>query len=67
VPARALQELERIVAAAGDEQIRIGVRANQVVFEVGGVVLSSPPHRGPVPQLSPAAARELRARATAVR
>jgi DNA polymerase III subunit beta len=41
VPARALQELERIVAQAGDEQIRIGVRSNQVVFEVGGVVLSS--------------------------
>ena len=41
VPARALQELERIVAAAGEEQIRIGVRANQVVFEVAGVVLSS--------------------------
>ena len=41
VPARALQELERIVTAAGDESIRIGVRANQVVFEVGGVVLSS--------------------------
>jgi DNA polymerase-3 subunit beta len=39
VPARALQELERIVTAAGDEQIR--VRANQVVFEVAGVVLSS--------------------------
>jgi DNA polymerase-3 subunit beta len=41
VPARALQELERIVAAGADESIRIGVRANQVVFEVGGVVLSS--------------------------
>lgn len=41
VPARALQELERIVAQAGAEDIRIGVRANQVVFEVAGVVLSS--------------------------
>jgi DNA polymerase-3 subunit beta len=44
VPARALQELERIVNQshpAGEEQIRIGVRANQVVFEVAGVVLSS--------------------------
>jgi len=43
VPARALQELERIVTAApsAQEQIRIGVRANQVVFEVAGVVLSS--------------------------
>jgi DNA polymerase-3 subunit beta len=41
VPARALQELERIVGQAGAEAIRIGVRANQVVFEVGGTVLSS--------------------------
>lgn len=43
VPARALQELERIVHAAppAHDQIRIGVRANQVVFEVGGLVLSS--------------------------
>lgn len=43
VPARALQELERIVAAdpAAHERIRVGVRANQVVFEVGGVILSS--------------------------
>jgi len=41
VPARALQELERIVSQTSEEQIRIGVRANQVVFEVAGVVLSS--------------------------
>jgi len=41
VPARALQELERIVSQGAEEQIRIGVRANQVVFEVSGVVLSS--------------------------
>jgi DNA polymerase-3 subunit beta len=41
VPARALQELERIVAQVGEDQIRIGVRANQVVFEVAGIVLSS--------------------------
>jgi DNA polymerase-3 subunit beta len=41
VPARALQELERIVAQVGEEQIRIAVRANQVVFEAGGIVLSS--------------------------
>jgi DNA polymerase-3 subunit beta len=41
VPARALQELERIVTQGGDDSIRIGVRANQVVFEVGGIVLSS--------------------------
>jgi DNA polymerase-3 subunit beta len=41
VPARALQELERLVAQSDAEQIRIGVRTNQVVFEVGGMVLSS--------------------------
>jgi DNA polymerase-3 subunit beta len=41
VPARALQELERLTAQAGADSIAIGVRANQVVFEVGGMVLSS--------------------------
>ncbi len=41
VPARALQELERIVSQGGQDQIRIGVRSNQVVFEVAGIVLSS--------------------------
>lgn len=43
VPARALQELERIVGAAkvDDAVIEIGVRANQVVFKAGEVVLSS--------------------------
>ena len=41
VPARALQELERIVAAADTDSIHIGVRSNQVVFQVGDVVLSS--------------------------
>ncbi len=42
VPARALQELERIVSAGGaSETIEIGVRANQVVFKAGDVVLSS--------------------------
>jgi DNA polymerase-3 subunit beta len=41
VPARALQELERIVAGSVAEEIRIGVRENQVVFEVGEVMLSS--------------------------
>jgi DNA polymerase-3 subunit beta len=39
VPARALQELERIAGNA--ERIRIGVRANQIVFEVGEIILSS--------------------------
>lgn len=41
VPARALEELRTVVAATGAEAIRIGVRSNQVVFEVGGAVLSS--------------------------
>jgi DNA polymerase-3 subunit beta len=41
VPARALEELRTIVAATGAEAIRIGVRSNQVVFEVAGAVLSS--------------------------
>jgi DNA polymerase III subunit beta len=41
VPARALDELKSVVAGAGADQIRISPRANQVVFEVGGVVLSS--------------------------
>jgi DNA polymerase-3 subunit beta len=44
VPARALQELSRIAQAADgaeDPELRVGVRSNQVVFEVGGVVLSS--------------------------
>ncbi|MBI5106087.1 MAG: DNA polymerase III subunit beta [Solirubrobacterales bacterium] len=41
VPARALEELRSVVGSTGAETIRIGVRANQVVFEVGGAVLSS--------------------------
>jgi DNA polymerase-3 subunit beta len=41
VPARALDELRSIVGNTGADLIRIGVRANQVVFEVGGAVLSS--------------------------
>ncbi len=41
VPARALQELERLSAGGEEDSIRIGVRANQIVFELGGVVLSS--------------------------
>lgn len=41
VPARALDELRTVVASTGADVIRIGVRANQVVFEVGGAVLSS--------------------------
>ena len=42
VPARALQELARDRARPPTPtSSRIGVRANQIVFEVGGVVLSS--------------------------
>ncbi len=41
VPARALQELTRIVQHEGAETLGVSVRANQVVFEAGGVVLSS--------------------------
>jgi DNA polymerase III subunit beta len=41
VPARALDELRAVVANTGADVIRIGVRSNQVVFEVGGAVLSS--------------------------
>jgi DNA polymerase III subunit beta len=40
VPARALEELGRLVRD-DVEAIRIGMRANQVVFEVGGAALSS--------------------------
>src|SRR5688572_22357624 len=41
VPARALQELTRIAGQASADTLTVTVRANQVVFEVGGVVLSS--------------------------
>jgi DNA polymerase-3 subunit beta len=41
VPARALQELTRIVTQVGAEQLSVAVRTNQVIFEAGGVVLSS--------------------------
>jgi DNA polymerase-3 subunit beta len=41
VPARALQELTRIVQQGGAEGLTVSVRANQVVFEAAGVVLSS--------------------------
>src|ERR687894_323440 len=41
VPARAMQELQRIVTAAGDAPLTVSQRGTQVVFEVGGVVLSS--------------------------
>jgi len=41
VPARALQELTRIVQQGAAEDLTVSVRANQVVFEAAGVVLSS--------------------------
>jgi len=41
VPARALQELTRIVQHGNAETIAVSLRSNQVVFEVAGVVLSS--------------------------
>jgi DNA polymerase III subunit beta len=57
VPARALEELARVVQQTGAERIEIGVRANQVVFGVGAVTLSSrlidgqfPNHRQLLPE-----------------
>jgi len=41
VPARALQELARIAQASDAERLTVSVRTNQVVFEAGGVLLSS--------------------------
>jgi DNA polymerase-3 subunit beta len=41
VPARALQELARVAGHVEDEELRISVRQNQVLFELGGVILSS--------------------------
>ena len=56
VPARALQELERVADTSDDAVLRIGVRSNQVVFQAGRVVLSSrlidgqfPNYRGLLP------------------
>jgi DNA polymerase-3 subunit beta len=41
VPARALQELARVAAAAEEGQLKVSVLQNQVVFELDGVVLAS--------------------------
>jgi DNA polymerase-3 subunit beta len=41
VPARALQELTRIVQQTEAERLSVSVRTNQVIFEAGGFVLSS--------------------------
>ena len=41
VPSRALQELARLVGADPDASLAVSVRANQVLFTLGRVVLSS--------------------------
>ncbi len=41
VPARALQELARLVTHAGQERLSVSVRQNQVLFTLGRIVLSS--------------------------
>jgi DNA polymerase III subunit beta len=41
VPARALQEVSRIIADTGADQITISAAENQVVFGIGPVILSS--------------------------
>jgi len=41
VPARALQELARLVQQLDGETLTVGVRQNQIVFQLGDVVLSS--------------------------
>jgi DNA polymerase-3 subunit beta len=41
VPARALSELTRIAGATEADALAVSVRTNQVVFEIGGTVLSS--------------------------
>jgi DNA polymerase-3 subunit beta len=41
VPARALQELARVAAHAEDAELEVSVRQNQVLFVLGGTVLSS--------------------------
>jgi DNA polymerase-3 subunit beta len=41
VPARALQELARIAQAGDEPELTVGVGQNQVVFEIGEIVLSS--------------------------
>jgi DNA polymerase III subunit beta len=57
VPARALQLLERIAQQTDADDLAVGVRENQIVFEVDGVVLSSrliegqfPNHRQLLPE-----------------
>ncbi len=41
VPARALQELARVAAHAAEDELRVAVQRNQIVFLLGRTVLSS--------------------------
>jgi DNA polymerase-3 subunit beta len=41
VPARALQELARVTGYSEEEELRISVRQNQILFELDGIILSS--------------------------
>jgi DNA polymerase-3 subunit beta len=41
VPARALQELARIAQSVGEQDLAISLGQNQIVFELGSIVLSS--------------------------
>lgn len=41
VPARALQELARVAAHAAEEELRVAVQRNQIVFLLGRTILSS--------------------------
>ncbi len=41
VPARALQELARVAAHAGEDELRVAVQRNQIVFLLGRTILSS--------------------------
>jgi DNA polymerase-3 subunit beta len=41
VPARALQELARVAAHAEDDDLRVAVQRNQIVFVLGRTILSS--------------------------
>jgi DNA polymerase-3 subunit beta len=41
VPARALQELARIAQSAEEPELTVSLGQNQIVFEIGGIVLSS--------------------------
>ena len=62
VPARALRELARIIAAEGAEEVEIALPRNQAVFQRrrrGPLVAAD---RGPVPELAPADPGVVRAR-----